>query len=343
MGENDRSCSCGEGSFRRSAGVASEEVAIRPFWFGRVSVVDNRPVAEEIYLLRFRAPEIARRILPGQFLMVRLPETVDPLLGRAFALYDTASDNRGEPSLVEIVYEVVGKMTRRLARLTAGAELEVWGPLGNSFPAEHTEHWILVAGGIGITPFLAFAKEVRGAKQYGQAPRAVPACSRITLCYGARTKARLACVDDFRHLGVDVIICTDDGSAGRQGVVSDVLIDVLVAAGIRSAKGFVDKEHAMASQKAGGGAVPAAPPAVRVVACGPDAMLRKTAEICLACGIPCWVSLESPMACGMGICFSCAVPVRTGEDTWDYRRACVDGPVFRAEAIAWEVLSSAGE
>ena len=104
-------------------------------------------------------PALARSIRPGQFLMLRTPGTSDPLLGRPFALYDTVLDSAGNPVAVDVVYLVIGKMTARLARCGPDQELEVWGPLGNGFPPLATEHLIMVAGGIGQTPFLALGQE----------------------------------------------------------------------------------------------------------------------------------------------------------------------------------------
>ena len=94
--------------------------------------------------------------------MMRLAEGNDPLLGRPLALYDVVTDANGNPDGLDIVYLVVGKMTRRLAELKPEAKLEIWGPLGNGFPVEETEHLIMVAGGIGQTPFLALAREYLG-------------------------------------------------------------------------------------------------------------------------------------------------------------------------------------
>ena len=90
--------------------------------------------------------------------MLRLPGTNDPLLGRPLALYDTSSDSAGRPQGVDIVYQAIGRITRRLAVLKAGDRLEMWGPLGNGFPPAETSHLIMVAGGIGQTPFLALAR-----------------------------------------------------------------------------------------------------------------------------------------------------------------------------------------
>lgn len=314
--------------------------AIRKFWFGRVPIVDNRPVGRGIYLVRLHAPEVARQILPGQFVMLRLPETVDPLLGRAFALFDTEDDAAGKPNFLLIVYEVVGKMTRRLAQLAPGNQLEMWGPLGNGFSGLSARRLILVAGGIGITPFMAYCRWVLGLRSYGQPAHdtrlsQLAARPEVILCYGARSAEELVFVDDFRALGIRVLTSTDDGSAGKRGQVTDLLGQVLeetLTAGAK-ADGGPPERLERASQQGDD---------LQVVACGPEAMMAAAACICQRFGVLCWVSLETPMACGMGICFGCAVPVYTEGSNWDYKRACTDGPVFPAEKIAWDVLLSHG-
>src|SRR3954453_2316692 len=111
--------------------------------------IENVPLAERTFRIRLDCPEVATTIRPGQFLMLRLPGTSDPLLGRAFALYDTVLD-AGVPVAVDVVYLVVGKMTGRLAGVRPGDRLEAWGPLGNGFAdLDGAGHVALVAGGIG--------------------------------------------------------------------------------------------------------------------------------------------------------------------------------------------------
>src|SRR5690348_11749293 len=97
---------------------------------GAVTVLENRRLARDTYCIRFAAPELARLIRPGQFVMLRLPGTTDPLLGRPFALYDTVLDARGQAVAVDVVYLVVGKLTGLLAGLGSGDTVETWGPLG---------------------------------------------------------------------------------------------------------------------------------------------------------------------------------------------------------------------
>ncbi len=276
-------------------------------------IVENVPLAKDTLRVRIRCPEMARRIVPGQFLMMRLSGCDDPLLGRPLALYDTEVSSSGEPIGIDVVYLMLGKMTSRLARFGAGQKLEIWGPLGNGFQAEPVEHLIMVGGGIGQTPFMALAKESLGLRRYGDPPREAPRAQRVTLCYGARRHEYLAGVEDFERLGVEVNISTDDGSAGHHGFVTDLLrraLDV-TASGSNANR--------------------------RIVACGPMPMMKAVAGIAATADIPCQVSLETPMACGIGICFSCVAKVRDplgGE--WDYRRTCVEGPVFDATRIVWD-------
>ncbi len=272
-------------------------------------VVQNVQVAESTYRLRVVAPEIARQIVPGQFVMVRLDVESDPLLGRPLALYDVVDNERGEPTFIDVVYIVLGRMTTRLAKLRPGAQVRVWGPLGNGFPVLDVEHLIMVAGGIGQTPFLAVAREFLGKRTY--AASRSPQAKSVSLCYGVRRESLVAGADDFRAAGIDLRLASDDGSVGHHGLVTDLLVGAI--------------EETTGQSRA-------------VFCCGPEPMMHAVASICAAAQVDCHVSLETPMACGLGICFSCVAPVRDGDGDWDYRRTCVEGPVFDATTIAWERL-----
>ncbi len=271
----------------------------------RVEITDNVPLARDTYRVRFECPELARRVVPGQFFMLRLACCDNPLLGRPFALYDTVLDTAGNPVGVDVVYLVVGKMTRLLTECRLGTELDVWGPLGNGFSVPPTEHLVMVAGGIGQTPFLALGRELLGGRDYG---RQATTAQRVTLCYGVRTKDLLAGADDFRACGIDLRVSSDDGSVGHHGLVTELLEEVLAE--------DPDGDR-------------------RVVCCGPEPMMEAVAQVASARSVPCEVSLESPMACGIGICFSCVAKVRQADGGWDYKRTCVEGPVFDAEKIVW--------
>jgi dihydroorotate dehydrogenase electron transfer subunit len=274
----------------------------------RVLVSENIQVARDTYRIRFECPAIARRIVPGQFVMLRLASLNDPLLGRPLALYDTILDSAGHPFAIDVVYLMLGKMTHRLAHYRAGDEIEIWGPLGNGFPPVAADHLIMVAGGIGQTPFKALGQEYLGSRQYGDPPRAVSTAKRVTMCYGVRTADLAAGVPDFQAAGIDVRLSSDDGTIGHQGFVTDLLSQLLDA----------DlSENRL------------------VTCCGPEPMMHAVSKICSAHNTRCFASLETPMACGIGICFSCVTKVRQRDGSWDWKRTCVEGPIFDVDRIEW--------
>jgi dihydroorotate dehydrogenase electron transfer subunit len=267
-----------------------------------VDVLDNVLLARQTYRIRLRCPDLARAIRPGQFLMLRLPGHSDPLLGRPFALYDTVLDGDGQPFALDVVYLVVGKLTGLLATVRAGDRVEVWGPLGNGFPDyDGIDHIALVAGGIGQTPFLAHIRDLLGTRGYGGRP-ARRMVQRVSVYYGVRIADLAAGVEDFRGAGATVHLASDDGSLGFHGFVTQLL-----------------QTHS---------------PPHQLVGCGPEPMLHALANLARRWNVRCDVSLETPMACGVGICFSCVTRVQTA-DGWDYRRVCVEGPVFDAARLEW--------
>ena len=273
------------------------------------TVASQEEIARDTFRLALDCPEIAARIEPGQFVMLRLPGRDDPLLGRPFALYDVGADR----TAFSVGYHVIGKMTRLMSRLRSGDEVEVWGPLGHGFPeppAPGEGPVVMVAGGIGQTPFLAAGREILGTAAYGDRGRFAPVARAPELLYGARSAGYLAEVGRFEAAGIGVSVATDDGSAGHHGFVTDLLARRLAAE----------------------------PRPSRVLTCGPGPMMAAVAGLCAAVGVPCWASLESPMACGFGACFSCVVKVKQADAPggWDYRRSCLEGPVFRAEALVFD-------
>jgi dihydroorotate dehydrogenase electron transfer subunit len=277
-------------------------------------ITENVAIARDTYRIRLEAPEIARSIIPGQFVMIRpgAEGAEDPLLGRPFALYDVVADDSGDPCALDIVYLVLGRGTSALARRRPGERVSVWGPLGNGFGPPPAGPVVFVAGGIGQTPFLALGRWWLGERTYGHAAgeMAAPtahAATSATLLYGVRTAAYLCGLDDFRRAGIEVEAATDDGSAGHHGFVTDLL-----------------------ARRLDSGERPA-----RVVGCGPPAMLAALARLVERHRIACDVSLENHMACGFGACFSCVAPIRQPDGTTDLRRVCVEGPVFPADAVDW--------
>jgi len=267
------------------------------------TTLENVRIAERTYRIRLAAPTIAARIRPGQFVMLRLPGRTDPLLGRPFALYDTVLNDVGDPIAFDVVYLVIGKMTQPLSEVQPGEPIEIIGPLGNGFqdlpPCDEVH---LVAGGIGQTPFLATIRNLLGTRGYGGQP-AQRIAQRVTLFYGVRTASLAAGVADFEAAGATVRLSSDDGSIGESGRVTTLLATF--------------------------------PRASAILTCGPEPMLKAVAEFAIQANIPCQVSLETPMACGIGICFSCVAPIYQSDGGWDYKRVCVEGPIFPAKSIRW--------
>ena len=139
----------------------------------------------------------------------------------------------------------------------------------------------------------------------------LPQAQAVTFCWGARHGGLFGDVDDFREAGIDVHLATLDGSIGHKGTVID-LLDNLFASG-----------------------VPPTNDSLHIACCGPEGMMAAVSHWSSARQLPCDVSLEAPMACGIGICFTCVAKVRDASGAWDYRRTCIEGPIFDANRIEW--------
>jgi dihydroorotate dehydrogenase electron transfer subunit len=268
-----------------------------------IAIEAHRPLAPGHFRLTLRAPQIAARARAGQFLHVltRGSGACDPLLRRAFSVAAVHGP------LLDIVYRVAGRGTALLQERRAGDILDVLGPLGVPFAVRNAP-LLLVGGGVGVPPLAMLAQQEREAAQ--KAPAAAPPAP-ITALLGARCRADLLCLEDFAAGGVAVQAVTDDGSNGRQGLVTELL------------------------QKQLSGRDAALPQPV-VYSCGPLPMLRAVAALCAQHAVECQVSLEECMPCGVGVCNGCVVALRQADDDYGrYRRICVEGPVMDAREIAW--------
>jgi dihydroorotate dehydrogenase electron transfer subunit len=256
----------------------------------RAEVLQNEEVAPNTYLMGLKSVPIASAAKPGQFVMLRVAEGVDPLLRRPFSVCSTR-----DGTVVLLLYRVVGKGTRLMADIRTGRSISVVGPLGKGFaPRRAGEECLLVAGGMGIAPLVLLARSM------GKAG--------VILLMGYGTAAEM--VSPVR-LGIEdfaVGVATEDGSAGNHGLVTVLLEDAVAEKGKKI-----------------------------VYACGPPAMLKKIASLCIEKGVQCQVSLETVMACGMGACLGCAVPAAPGSGRSSFH-VCQDGPVFSASSIDWENL-----
>jgi dihydroorotate dehydrogenase electron transfer subunit len=274
-------------------------------------ILANHRYRPWLYRLTIAAPSIALVIRPGQFLMIRPSWGNDPLLGRPLAVYDVVRDDQGIPQAVEVIYQIFGRGTRRLSQMTAGEEVRVWGPLGHPFAENPGADRIwFVAGGIGYTPFLALWKWWTGAAPFGGISIAAHQPPEIEMIYGARTSEMMPPLDEFGDAGLTVRLCTEDGSVGMQGRVTDLMTGR-----------WNDSD-------------PESRPRL-VVACGPEPMLAAVAQWCSERKVACQVSLENQMACGFGACFSCVAPIRQSDGTTDLKRVCIEGPIFEACSVDW--------
>ena len=231
--------------------------------------------------------------VPGQFGMLSCGEGFDPLLRRAFSLAGV-SQRRGATE-VEFLIKEVGKGTTLLRHATPGSELRLLAPLGNGFSLDPGAHRLaLVAGGIGLPPVL-FAAEVL-------AGRGTP----FDLYLGAANAAELLeverCGKAAAAVGGEAVLTTDDGSRGEHAFVTTALAR-------RLSQGRVYE---------------------RVLACGPTPMLAALTKLAREHALETELSLEEPMACGVGVCLGCVVELADGR----YVPTCKEGPVFPAARLA---------
>ena len=252
-------------------------------------VVSVTPLsAPRHFVLTMKSAHLASHSRPGHFIAVAA-DTGSAILRKPFSVY-TVNPDAGE---ISILFSVYGPTTTAMSRMLPGDSIDVLGPLGGRiFDPEPIKgiHHILVGGGYGVPPLNYLAKTIRAST-----PDAM-----VTVIIGARTANLLVGDDGLLDAGVEVIYCTDDGSSGVQGRVTDALLPLLK-------------------------------PGSRVYTCGPTPMMKAVGELSEAHGVDCQVSLETFMPCGVGICVGCVVKMRDGV----FSRTCTDGPVYPGCEVAW--------
>jgi dihydroorotate dehydrogenase electron transfer subunit len=270
--------------------------------------VAAEPASSDGYVLRLEPLVSTAAPAPSQFYMLSLPERLQPLLPRPFSIYRTAG---GE---LHFLIKRQGPATRAYERLAPGDRLRLVGPLGAMWPEPEPEiPTVLVAGGVGLAPFPLW---IERALARGMAPE------KIRLVFGARDERGLYDLARLRSYGVALDLCTEDGAVGERGRVTDLLT-----------RGFAS------------GAIDAS---MRFFVCGPDPMMAAVKR-CLgavererSASIAAWFSLETYMACGLGVCNGCAVPVDPAcHGDWPYAKACLHGPVFESRVLAPGALEGA--
>ena len=274
----------------------------------RANVAFNRRISAAYRHLGIVAPGFPLAFGPGQFVMVRPSFSVDPFLPRAFSIYRIAPSADSADSVVEILYKVLGKGTQCLSRMEAGQEMEILGPLGNSFTvSESAETAVLVAGGIGVPPIAALAPHLRNPQSLPD--RQAGAIRNGLVFLGGKTSEDILCVKDFEGDGATVHVTTEDGSMGTRGLITDLLEPFLRTSDVGPRTVFT---------------------------CGPPGMLAAVARLAEKHGMACQTSVEANMACGIGACMGCVVSVQDSEHgSQIYKKVCEDGPVFDAEDVVW--------
>jgi dihydroorotate dehydrogenase electron transfer subunit len=255
----------------------------------KTTVVEHHNFQGDYRILRLAAPEVGPLVKPGQFLHLLIPQLGDRILRRPFSIY------KADAGGVAILYKPVGRGTESMIPLQAGDTVDIIGPLGNGYPDVGTGKVpVLVAGGYGNAALYLKAKELP-----------VPGIA----FFGGRTALDILCVDEFRELGWDVRVTTEDGSLGTKGWVTDAFDPWMQAReNIQTLELFV---------------------------CGPNGMLQAMGDRAIEHGFTAWLSMDKNMACGVGACLTCVIKRKTA-DGWEWARCCKDGPVFESREILWE-------
>jgi dihydroorotate dehydrogenase electron transfer subunit len=261
-------------------------------------VLYNRRLSPHYNVIALDAPAIAAAAEPGQFVMVKPAPGFEPLLRRPFSVFEVLRDSGGTPAAITLLNKRVGITTGQLFDAVEGQRIPCLGPLGRPFStvAPSTEAW-MVAGGVGLAPFATLATSL--------AARGVP----MTLFYGGRSADDLFFIELFESAGAQLVLTTEDGSRGEHARVTAPLDRALAGRGGRS---------------------------VALFACGPEPMLAAVAHLAARHDVPCEVSVERVMGCGLGGCYSCVVPLRGTDGQPHFVRSCVNGPVFDAAVLIWD-------
>ena len=249
-------------------------------------IIQKKQLSADVYLMKVEARLIAEERKPGQFIILQLDSDFGERIPLTIADADTAGGT------INLIFQVVGGTTMRLAALKEGDSIaNLVGPLGRPTHIEKFGHVVCVGGGIGVAPMYPI---VQGMKEAG---------NRVTVIMGARNKDLLILENEMRARADDVIICTDDGTAGRKALVTAPLKELCEQA---------------------------TPPNL-VVAIGPPIMMKFCAETTRPFKVPTVVSLNTIMVDGTGMCGGCRVTI--GHET---KFVCVDGPEFDGHLVDFD-------
>ena len=284
----------------------------------KANIVLNKPVAEHCWRMVLDARKIASKVKPGQFIMLKISETNDPLFRRPFSVFRRTTHNHGS-SGIEVIYKVVGRGTQRMTDLKKGEQVDLLGPLGHGFECDRSKRiHILVGGGTGSASLFMLGEEISKARRKPG--------FELNVLLGAETRRSLILEKEFKSLGGRVMVSTDDGSYGYHGLVTEMLAESLE-------EGKISPDCAL-------------------YASGPEPMLKALVPLCRRYEIPAQVSMERHMMCGIGGCFVCVCKVdkqhvlrhrdlrsshiQFASEEWGYALACQDGPVFHLDEVLFE-------
>jgi dihydroorotate dehydrogenase electron transfer subunit len=259
----------------------------------KTEIISNARDGPAYYRIRLACGPEYMDAQPGQFVTLRLLDEISPLLRRPFSIHRLVYDNNRVTG-IEILYKVIGGFTQKLSRVRAGERLDLLGPLGHGFTvSKKYRKTALIAGGIGVAPLVFLAERL--------AEAAAHAADSIVFI-GGRSSTDILCRSIFKSLEMNIHTTTEDGTDGEKGLVTQAL------------ERWLKKNRAD-----------------MIYACGPIPMLRRIANIAETKNIPCEVSIETVMACGLGVCLGCAI--KTSDKPEGYQHVCRDGPVFDASAL----------
>ena len=260
----------------------------------RARILSNRKVGA-YHHIALEAGEIGKFAKPGNFIAIAVGGEYSSMpLHRVFAIYRAKADGV-HASTIEIIVAAHGKGSEWLVKQGEGSEIRVTGPLGTSFPLPaEPVNVAIVGGGYGSAPLFDLADHLKSR-----------GC-RVDAVIGASTSSKIFAPLDGKRTVNSVTVTTEDGSAGVQGRVTDVLDELIERQKIDL-----------------------------IYSCGPMAMLKAVDEVAQHHQISHLISVEEAMACGIGICMTCVLPIKDSHGVVKMTRTCIDGPVIDSERVLW--------
>ena len=256
---------------------------------GKSEIISNENFSADYFKIQFNAPHITITAQPGQFVHVQITTLYDKILRRPFSIFDV-NDN----GILTLIYKVVGKGTKILSTLSSGTFCDILGPLGTPYSLPGIDEYpVIVAGGYGAaaTYILAKRSERKG-----------------VLLLGARSTKDLILIEEYKQLGFDVKVTTEDGSYGSKGLITSLL------------ESYFDTND---NGK------------IKLYGCGPNPMMLAMVRMATKYNQKLQLSFDHEMCCGIGACYACVIKVKDSEtdNPWKYARTCKDGPVFYSDEI----------